>query len=198
MHPFSNDKQLLIEITGEPGNREMMPEHSDEMLMIMEEEPAGLSPGPHFSDEYSSRMAGEEMVEDMPMEESPEGSKFQEVVKAAAELRNMANRLESLVSVADLPKMQDGGVTDGPAVVGEAGREVVIPADKRVVQGKDELLKVLEEMEGLKRRAAPVPMPQYVPDVQSVPMREAPINPDLPPPVQMPRYDRMHRYGYKA
>ena len=128
MHPFSNDKQLLIEITGEPGNREMMPEHSDEMLMIMEEESAGLSPGPHFSDEYSSRMAGEEMVEDMPMEESPEGSKFQEVVKAAAELRNMANRLESLVSVADLPKMQDGGVTDGPAVVGEAGTEVVIPA----------------------------------------------------------------------
>jgi hypothetical protein len=195
MHPFSNDKQLLIEITGEPGNREMMPEHSDEMLMIMEEEPAGLSPGPHFSDEYSSRMAGEEMVEDMPMEESPEGSKFQEVVKAAAELRNMANRLESLVSVADLPKMQDGGVTDGPAVVGEAGTEVVIPADTEVVQGKDELLKV---MEGLKRRAAPVDMPVYDPGGKSVPMPEAPINPDLPPPVQMPRYDRMHRYGNKA
>ena len=77
-------------------------------------------------------MAGDEMPQEMPMEEpmeeaAPEGSKFQEVVKAAAELRNMADRLESLVTVADLPKMAMGGMANNPAIVGEEGPEMVTP-----------------------------------------------------------------------
>ena len=128
MRPFSSDKEIIVEITGQPGRREMMPEHSGEMLMIMEDEPSRPRPGPRFSDEYSSRMAGDEMDEPMPMEEvAPEGDRFQEVVKAAAELRNMADRLESMVTVADLPKMAGGGMAYNPAVVAEEGPEMVIP-----------------------------------------------------------------------
>jgi hypothetical protein len=102
----------------------------------MEEEEAGLSPGPHFAPES-------EMMEDPmgdPMEEAaPEGSKFQEVVKAAAELRNMADRLESLVTVADLPKMAKGGMAYNPSVVAEEGPERVIPTSNiNLGQGNDQ------------------------------------------------------------
>ena len=124
MHPFSGDKEIIVGITGEPGRREMMPEHSGEMLVLMEEEPSRPRPGPRFSDEYLSKQE-----EEMPMEDdmSEQGNRFQEVVKAAAELRGLADRLESMVSVSDLPKMAAGGMAYGPSVVGEDGPEMVVP-----------------------------------------------------------------------
>lgn len=130
MPHFSKDKELIIEMSGRSEPSAMMPGDSGEMLILMEEEPSRPRPGPRFSDEYLSNQKEEmPMKDDMRMEDDmPEqGNRFQEVVKAAAELRGLADRLESMVSVSDLPKMAAGGMAYGPSVVGEDGPEMVVP-----------------------------------------------------------------------